>query len=92
MGRMGADAMAEATDIDTALAWHLSSNHYPPVPSSMIAPCKAAIEAANEDNWDAEIELPDGILFRGKPTAPVHAMVDQHHLGSWIYSDDEEIW
>jgi len=26
-------------DLDTQIQIHLTSNHYPPVPSSMVAPC-----------------------------------------------------
>ena len=90
MGRMQADAMSEVADIDTALSWHFSSNHYPPLSPSLIGPAKLAIEAANEGDWDKLIELPDGITFRDGTSAPAGEMVSNFHLDSWI--DYEEVY
>jgi hypothetical protein len=97
MGNLNAAAMAEAVGegqvaLRPALAWHLQSNHFPPVPTSMIDPCIAAIEAAVDDDWDREVELPEGITFRGQATASASAIIDQHHLGFFvetaIYGDE----
>ena len=53
MGHITAMDFAEMDiDIDLALTWHLRSNHYPPVPLSMIEPCKAAIDAYWEGDCD----------------------------------------
>lgn len=99
MGNLNAAAMAEAVGegqvaLRAALHWHLSSNHYPPVPASMIDPCIAAIEAAADDDWDREIELPEGISFRGASTAPAAEIVAQHHLDFFVevevYGDESE--
>ena len=35
MGYSSAVGMAGATDLRTALGWHLQSNHFPPVPTEM---------------------------------------------------------
>ena len=70
--------------LDQALIWHLQGNHYPPVPLSMLEPCKAAIKAANEDDWDREINLPDGVTWEGKTSAPASAIVEGHHLDAFI--------
>ncbi len=35
-------------DIETQIGIHLSSNHYPPVPKSMVQPCIEAIDAVND--------------------------------------------
>jgi len=84
---MSAMGMAEATDIDTALSWHLSSNHYPPIPQVMIEPAKKAIAAANENDWDRVITLPESVSFRDGNTAPAHEMVEAMHLDAWIDYD-----
>ena len=84
MGHMGAVGMAEATDIDTGLSWHLSSNHYPPVPQSMIEPAKQAITAFNEGETDRDIPLPDGISFRDGQHAPAYELVSSLHLDAWV--------
>jgi hypothetical protein len=86
---MGAMGMAEATDIDTGLSWHLSSNHYPPVPQSMIESAKQAITAFNEGETDRDIPLPDGIRRRdGQQHAPAYELVSSLHLDAWIDSED----
>ncbi len=93
MGRLGAESMREVADdmgvsLRQQLSWHLGSNHYPPVPASMIEPCIQAIEAVREHDFEREIALPQGVSWRGRATAPAHAMVAGHHLEAWC--DDEE--
>lgn len=89
MGALQAQEMAELTDIDTALTWHLRANHYPPVPIEMVAVCKEAIEAYNDYDYYREIELPLGTSYRGLTTAPASAIVDAHHLDAWIDSEED---
>lgn len=84
------EALGENTQL--ALEWHLAHNHYPPVPASMVAACAEAIDHAVAGDWYAEVALPDGITYRNKATAPVHAVVEQHHLLPFVYAaigDDE---
>jgi hypothetical protein len=89
MGSLQAMEMAEMLEIDDALAWHLRSNHYPPVPLSMIEPCKEAIDACLEGDWLRPITLPEGVSFRGSPSAPAADIVEQHHLDAWVELDEE---
>jgi len=74
--------------LEQAIGYHLQSNHYPPVPLSMVQPCIEAIDAANEGDIDLEIEMPEGVSYRGMPTAPAWAIIEQHHLDSWIESEE----
>lgn len=89
MGRLQADEFAGLADIRTALSWHLSSNHYPPIPLVMLEPCLQAISNAELEDWNAEITLPDGILWRGSATCPTHALIEHAHLDSFISLDDD---
>ena len=90
MGYTSASDMAESGfDLDTVLGWHLQSNHYPPVPLSMLDPCKAALEAYWEDESDRLIPLPDPITYKGMDSAPAWAIIQQHHLDAWCEGDDE---
>jgi len=51
-----------ALDIESQIGIHLRSNHYPPVPLSMVQPCIEAIDAVNDAGlWNLEIPLPEGI-------------------------------
>ena len=71
-------------DLSTAISIHLSANHYPPVPQSMVLPCIEAIEAYHNDEIDREIPMPEGVSYRGMNTAPAWAIVEQHHLEAWL--------
>ena len=71
-------------DLSTAIGIHLSSNHYPPVPTSMVLPCIEALEAYWENETDREIPMPEGITYKGFNTAPAWAIVEQHHLEAWL--------
>lgn len=85
MGYASALGMAEVAGVtEQTIGWHLSANHFPPVPSSMIGPCMRAIELANDGEWDHQVQLPEGIEYRGTETAPVHAIVEQHHLEAFL--------
>ena len=89
MGSLQAAEMAEMLSIDDALAWHLRSNHYPPVPVSMVPVCIDAIQACIEEDWLKEIDLPEGVTFRGRTSAPADEIVEQHHLWAWVELDEE---
>ena len=96
MGSNFANEMADGTledlgislSLEDQITIQLRSNHYPPVPHSMVQPCIEAILACNEDESDRQIELPEGVLWRGQTTAPAYAIVEGHHLEAWVdYGD-----
>ena len=61
----------EVLDLETQLLYHLEGNHYPPVPSEMVAPCIEAIDAVNDAGlWNLDIPLPEGVLWKDLTTAP----------------------
>ncbi|MCC6629640.1 MAG: hypothetical protein IT340_19860 [Chloroflexi bacterium] len=43
--------------LDGALHYHLTYNHYPPVPSAMVGTAKRAIANANAGQWQRKVEL-----------------------------------
>ena len=66
MGYNTAQELAEILDLESSLKFHLSANHYPPVPVTMVEPCIKAIDAYNDGyNTNELIELPEGIKWRG---------------------------
>lgn len=75
--------------LEDQITIQLRSNHYPPVPYSMVQPCIDAIVACNEDSSNKLIELPEGVTWRNQTTAPAYAIVEQHHLDAWVVSDDD---
>jgi hypothetical protein len=56
----------------------------------MVQPCIEAIDAAYDEDYNREIEMPEGITYKGKTTAPAHAIINQHHLNWFIepYNED----
>lgn len=90
MGSTQAREMAGMMSLEDGIAWHLRSNHYPPIPLSMVKPCIEAIDAYWEDDLDREIEMPEGVYYRGETTAPARAIIVQHHLDAWCEEDDYE--
>lgn len=91
MGYGVAQDLSQATiSIQQQMAIHLTSNHYPPVPMSMVQPCIDAIYAYDEEEYDKLIELPNGVMWRGLNSAPAHAIVEGHHLQAWLSSEGDE--
>jgi len=84
MGYNTALDLSEELDLEVALGYHLQGNHYPPVPVSMVQPCIDAIDAFYDEDFDREINLPEGISWRGKTSAPASAIIDAHHLDPWL--------
>lgn len=100
MGSLNAQAFAELVEeggvpLDAALSWHLSSNHYPPVPSFFIGACKEAIAAGQDEEWDAEIELPRGCAEHGVIWAAQSGVPDAHLecevTAAVTWKDDREV-
>lgn len=87
MGTTGAMGMADAVgdgavSLDSALYWHLTSNHFPPISASFIPAAKQAIEWANDGLWEQAIELPDGRLLT------VATIVEGMHLEAFLDSGE----
>lgn len=96
MGSLQAQDIQNFVDLDVSLSWHLSSNHYPPIPSIMIPIAKEAIEKAQEyqydedsDLLDALIDLPEGVSWKGSTSAPVSAIMEEMHLWDFVQSLEE---
>ncbi len=87
---MAQDLSQTTISIQQQMAIHLTSNHYPPVPMSMVQPCIDAIYAYDEQEYNKPIELPEGVMWRGQSSAPAHAIVKGHHLEPWLYSEGDE--
>lgn len=78
------DMTTSGLSLDAQLRYHLTANHYPPVPTSMVATCIEAVEAYNDEDPDRLITLPFGILWRGLTAAPAKTIIEAHHLDAWL--------
>jgi hypothetical protein len=83
--------LSEGIDFDIVLDQHLRYNVYPPIPSIMFDACKMAIEMANADQLDAEVELPAGITYKdGSSTSPASEIIEYARLEGFIEYDEED--
>ena len=78
--------------LEQAIGYHLQGNHYPPVPLSMVQPCIDALDAAREMDTMRQIEMPEGVSYKGKTHAPAWAIIEQHHLDAWLPQDEDEYY
>jgi len=85
---LSADLATMNLDLESSIAIQLRSNHYPPVPLSMVQPCIDAIDAYWEDSTERKIELPEGVSWRGETYAPAWAIIEGHHLEAWCQDDE----
>jgi len=76
------------------LSLHLRSNHYPPLPTSLVTTCEEAIDLALQDDWETEVALPDDIRTRtGQTSMTVADVIEAFHLDPWLIvevADEDE--
>lgn len=96
MGHSTAQGFADAVNdgylsLNSALHHHLTANHFPPVPVAFVPVCNAAIDAANEDESDRLITLPEGIEWKdGREAVEAWRLVESFHLDSFVDSGWDE--
>lgn len=94
MGRMLAEEIVNTAElsIEQQLEWHLRGNHYPPVPVAMVSICRDVIDHVNKGgDINAHYKMPEGSTWRGQKSAPAWAIIEGHHLESWILNE-EDFW
>ena len=89
MGNLRASEFADLAangniTLEVAIRYHLTSNHYPPVNAAFIEPAIAAIEAAEEENYEHEILMPNGLV------RTAGFIIDGLHLGGFVRDFDHE--
>lgn len=73
---------------EDAIAVHLTSNLYPPMPISLVQACIEAIDAVNASEPDTWVRLPDGIGFRGYASVEAFELIQALRLEAWVENDD----
>jgi len=85
MGHFGLVGMlGNGVELRRAMEWHLQSNHYPPVPIEMVDACFDAIDWYNAEDYEADVDLPEGITFRGEKTVPAWRLIEDMHLEPFL--------
>lgn len=90
MGSITAIDLAESVELslEDQIGIHLTSNHYPPVPKSMVPVCIDAIDKANDGDWESMVKLPEGVSWKGQVEAPAYSIIEAHHLEFWIIESE----
>lgn len=70
------------------LHWHLTSNHYPPIPAAFISVAQEAIDKINMDESDSLVVFPEGLAINGQQSLPAYEIARLMHLESFI---DQEV-
>ena len=84
MGRLWIEGFKESeVNLDTLLNIHLTGNHFPPVSTNFIPSCKEAIQSCNEEDYDKQITMPNGI------TKSASYIVEGLHLETFL---DEQLF
>lgn len=89
MGNATAQDMAEQVDtgglsLYEALKYHLTVNHFPPVPEALVPVCVRIVEEQGQWGYDDTITLPEDVRWRGQTTAPIQAVIEEFHLDSFL--------
>jgi len=100
MGEPALRGMAGAVGIETSLAWHLQSNHYPPLPTGSVAIAKRAIDHAHRcdgfvpwsrERCDHRISIKSIGTHRVYGTrVPVTELIEAWHLDFYLSDLYEE--
>lgn len=69
-------------ELEAALTYHFRSNHFPPLPLSIIPIAIQIIKG--KVSLDDEVKLPKGITYRGSETAPVYKCIKAWHLQNFL--------
>jgi hypothetical protein len=100
MGSLAAADFADQVNegniqLRTAISWHLTSNHYPPLPAFFVPVALAAIEAGQDEDWDLEIDLPlgceDHTVILTEDNADEHKNCEQAHVVQWRGRSDGKV-
>jgi len=91
MGNNFATELSSETSLtlEQQIAIHFSSNCYPPIPQFMVSVAIEAINACNDEQYDLEIELPQGVTFRNSTTVTAINAVDNLRLEAWLTESEE---
>jgi len=94
MGRQTAYDLIDTQTPYIAMLYHLTENHYPPLPKDMVDVCWRAIKNANAGNWDKRVRLPKSVKYKGISLAPTRDVIEAHHLEPFLDSadDDDDYW
>lgn len=85
-----ATVMTDMVGLTAALHYHLTANHYPPLPVELIPVAAEAIRRA-VDGDDDPIRLPDGVAYRnGATTVTPGEAVTSMHLDAFVWAAGEQ--
>lgn len=91
MGMMTAMGIADLDlSLEDQIGMHFRSNCYPPIPLAMVPVAVAALDAYWEEDYQAQIPLPEGVTFRdGSQTVSAMQAIESLRLHAWCVDDED---
>jgi hypothetical protein len=82
MGHLQAMEMAAYAPLRAALTWHLTANHFPPVPEAWVPVCERVIHGLRDETLTMRdmVENPVNPGLKHTVSAIVHTL----HLNAWL--------
>ena len=70
---------------EAILGWHLTANHFPALPLSLVPACQRAIELVSSDEGQRRVRLPRGLVSRdGRHNVTAADLVEVAHLWDFV--------
>ncbi len=86
MASLKREELVKRLKLEKAISFHLEYNHFPPISPTFAKSAKEAIQNAQLDNYDKEVQMPNG---RNLETSTI---IDALHLHSFVeYYDTEQV-
>lgn len=84
-----AEGVAEGSiPLRAALHYHLTVNHFPPIGEVLDTALEVVENLSDGGSLDDEVELPEGMTYRGRSHAPAWACVEAWHLDPFITREE----
>lgn len=77
--------------LEDQIGMHFRSNCYPPIPLAMVPVAVAAIDAYWDEDYQRQIQLPEGVMFRdGSETVSAIQAIESLRLDAWCMEEEWE--
>lgn len=74
-------------DLKEALKWHFTENHQPPLPTSLMPIAIDAANAARSGAWGKLLDLPEGMVFKGRTKVKASEVVEALKLDHFVFDE-----
>lgn len=77
-------------DLKEAIKWHFTENHQPPLPTSLMPIAIDAANAARAGAWGKLLDLPEGMVFKGRTKVKASEVVEALKLDHFVFDESKK--